>query len=248
MSDTTFPAGIVISSTWLNVVNDTVYGAPVSTKISGTVSDGATDNSAAIIAASAAGNKVISIPPNTKFNRKTVIAGMSPSSVVWDFSSINDFQSAGETTKHVGIMSSDTEPNDTHFSIDSGHHCILAFNNFGTSGTTSGAERKASIIWNNGQFALGASNSLGFRGVAIQQFTQDTGNNFWVWSLRSLAPYSAGANEYENWAAGQVISGAGIYRYYETITIFLREQELLVRLPLPIIWVLFLMVLLVGIG
>lgn len=183
-----------------------------SAKDQGAVCDGVTDDTAAILSAAATGVKVVVIPPNCLFNRATLLASLPPSVVCIDFSQINDFTSGGETTKHVGIISSDVAASDTHWAVDSGHHAIITTNNFGTSGSTSATERKASWLWATGQYQLGGLTNRGFRSAAIQQFTKETGETFWKWQIRSLAPWLSIAGDYESWAAGQTISGAGVYR------------------------------------
>jgi len=181
----------------------------------GAVADGVTDNTATMLAAAvSSGKKFLIVPYGVKYNRATLLAEATfPDDVVLlDLSGINDFTASGETTKHYGIVSKDSAPDDTHWAIDSGHHPIINTNNFGTSGTASADERKASWIWSAGQFALGATDKRGFRGAAIQQFTQETGDTFWKWQIRSLAPWVSIDGEYEYWETGQVISGAGVYR------------------------------------
>jgi len=212
MSDTTFSAGTVITSDWLNDVNTLAYkGVELSSKY-GTVADGTTDNTTNVLAASNGGAKVVIIPPNTKYNRTTVIGSMPTDVVLFDLSAINDHDSVTETTKHIGIVSKDIAEDDTHWSIDSGHHAIIALNNFGTAGTTSADERKGSIIWNAGQFQNGVAGKQGFRGGSILQFTNDTGSDFWVLTMRSLAPWSALEGEYEYWSSTETIGAAGVVR------------------------------------
>ena len=181
----------------------------------GAVADGTTDNTAAILAAAvSSGRKLLLIPYNVKYNRSTLLASVTlPDDVVFiDWSGINDFSAAGETTKHFGIVSRDSAPDDTHFAVDSGHHAIINLNNFGTAGTVSATERKATIAWSSGQFALGPSNKQGFRGAALEQFTKSSGSNHWIKGLRSLAPWVAINGNYERWASGQVIAATGVYR------------------------------------
>jgi len=181
----------------------------------GAVADGTTDNTASILAAAvSSGRKLLLIPYNVKYNRSTLLASVTlPDDVVFiDWSGINDFSAAGETTKHFGIVSRDSAPDDTHFAVDSGHHAIINLNNFGTAGTTSATERKATLVWSSGQFSLGSSNKLGFRGAALEQFTKETGSNYWVKGLRSLAPWVAISGNYERWSSGQVIAAVGVYR------------------------------------
>lgn len=176
----------------------------------GAVNNGVTDNTSIILSAAVnSGKKLLVIPYGVKYDRPSLLADATfPADVVlFDLSEINDFSAAGETTKHVGIVSKDSAPNDTHWSVDSGHHAITTLNNYGTAGSTSASERKASVLWAAGQYALGAANKRGFRGAAILQFTQDTAASYWVYQLRSLAPWLSIAGQYEEWSSGRVISG-----------------------------------------
>lgn len=152
------------------------------------------------------------IPYNVKFVRKTITATMPVGLVFLNFSMINDFSAPGETNKHIGILTSDSAPNDTHWSIDSSHHCVLALNNNGVAGSTSGQERKGSIMWISGEFELGSTNKRGYRGIAIEQFTKETGANYWVKTIRGLAPWESVAGDYEYWAQGQSIGALNLYR------------------------------------
>ena len=180
----------------------------------GIVADGTTDQTSEILAVLVGGIERLMIEENTLYDRPALLADATfpTSAVLLDMSVINDFRSAGETTKHIGIVSKDEAVSDTHFAIDSAHHSIVSLNNYGRAGSTSAAERKSSIIWNVGQFALAAANKRGFRGAAIKQFTKITGADFWVETLRSLAPWASIDGEYESWTTGEVIAGAGVYR------------------------------------
>ena len=176
----------------------------------GAVNNGVTDNTSVILSAAiSSGQKVLTVPPNVKYDRVALLSNATfPADVVlFDLSEINDFNSAGETTKHVGIVSKDSAPNDTHWAVDSGHHAITTLNNYGTAGSTSASERKASVLWATGQYTLGAADKRGFRGAAILQFTQDTAASYWVYQLRSLAPWLSIAGQYEEWSSGRVITG-----------------------------------------
>ncbi len=166
----------------------------------------------ATLAADATGLYVV--PFNCRFYPPTVIAAMPYGVAFWDFSGFNDYSSTGETAKCFGLLSKDKAESDTHFRIGTSHHTILNLNNYGGAGTTSASERKASILWSAGQFALGSTDKRGFRGAAIHQWTKETGASYWIETLRSLAPWSAINGAYEEWAAGQTISGAGVYRWY----------------------------------
>lgn len=185
----------------------------------GAVADKSTDNTASIlsaaIAASAAGINMILVPFGCKYDRTALLEDVTfPDDVVlFDLSGINDYTAAGESTKHYGIVSRDAATDDTAWAIDSGHHPFLLLNNFGSAGTASASARKVSALWAAGQYELGSTDKRGYRAVAIMQFSgNDYSTGFWTWHLRSLAPWAAVADQYELWAQGQSISGAGRYR------------------------------------
>lgn len=182
-------------------------------RYAGIVADGATDCTTALLAAmNAIGSGLFVIPYNVKYDRPTLMATLDTSVLILDLSQINDFSAPGETTKHIGIVSSDEAVNDTHWNIDSAHHPVVALNNYGTAGSISAASRLATIIWNAGQFSLGAANKLGYRSCALQQFAKSSSGDFWIWHIRSLAPWVSIDGQYEEWASGQVIASTGIYR------------------------------------
>ena len=217
-----FPDGSGISPNASGIVYDPAGTGAVATTVQaklresvsvldfGAVNDGVTDNTSVILSAAInSGQKLLAVPANVKYDRVALLSDATfPADVVlFDLSEINDFNSAGETTKHVGIVSKDSAPNDTHWAVDSGHHAITTLNNYGTAGSASAAERKASVLWAAGQYTLGATDKRGFRGAAILQFTQDSAASYWVYQLRSLAPWLSIAGEYEEWASGRVIGG-----------------------------------------
>jgi hypothetical protein len=186
------------------------------TDFGGIVADG-TDQTAAIeawlgsLTSTASGLYII--PYNCRFVVPTVIAAMPYGLAFLDLSGFNDYSSAGETSKCFGLLSKDKAESDTHWRIGSSHHTVLNLNNYGGAGTVSAGQRKASILWSAGQFSLGSTDKRGFRGAAIKQFTQETSATYWIESLRSLAPWTAISGTYEEWATGQTISGAGVYRF-----------------------------------
>lgn len=189
-------------------------GDLISVTDKGSVADKTTDNTASILAACiAATTKMLFIPYGVKYDRAALLADATfPDDVVlFDMSGINDYTSAGESTKHFGIVSKDAAADDTHWSIDSGHHAVVTTNNFGTAGTTSATKRLASWLWAAGQYALGSADKRGFRGAGILQFRSEDANN-WSWGMRSFAPWPAIDAEYELWSEGEVIAGAGVYR------------------------------------
>lgn len=194
-------------------ITPTDYGyEPGDVRRYGVLDDGVTDSTAALLTACNAIKGAFRIPPNVLYDRKTLLVTLDPAVVLLDLSVINDYSAPGETTKRVGVISADTAPSDTHWAVDSGHHAVLTTNNYGSSGSASAAARRASWLWAVGKFVLGAANKQGWRGAAMAQWAQSPGNSFWVWHLRSMAPWSAIDAEYELWDTGQVIGGAGVYR------------------------------------
>lgn len=173
--------------------------------------DGKSDDTDAILAATNRNGRVLIVPANCKFDRVRLVREMPSQVVVFDVSAINDFAAPGETTKSIGILSSDSAPNDTHWLVGSGHHPIINLNNYGSADSQSAKDRKASILWSAGQFAQGGDKN-GFRGAALWQFGHSAGSDQWAWGLRSLAPWPALAASYEMWAPGQAIPRAGTYR------------------------------------
>lgn len=178
----------------------------------GALSDGVTDDTAACILAAQSGHKVLILPPNTKFNTKTLIASIPQGVALLDLSGINDFSAPGETCRRIGVLSADSGPSDTHFALGNRHHAILTLNNYGGAGSASALEGKASIMWCRGQFERGALDKRGFRGGTVFQWTKDTGTNWWALVLRSLAPWASLEGEYEYWDVAEAIPGANVYR------------------------------------
>lgn len=174
--------------------------------------DAATDCTAAILAACNAIGGVFVIPPRVLYDRKALIAGLDADVVLLDFSQINDLTAAGETTKNVGIVTSDLANNDAAWSVSSGHHAGILLNNFGSSGTDSATKRLATVIWGGGMFQNGGLTKRGSRGIAAMQFGQEPGQNYWSWKIQSYAPWLSAAGDYEDWKAGEIIAGAGLYR------------------------------------
>lgn len=187
---------------------------PVDVTWLGAALDGSTLNTAVVQAATLLNNKVY-VPYNCKYDQRAVITSMPDDVVIQDESMINGYNSAGETSKEVGIISKDSAENDTHQIIASDHHAILQLQNYGEAGTVSASERKASVIWTAGKFENAADGKRGYRGAAIRQFTKESTASHWVETLRSLAPWNAISGNYEDWETGESIAGVGIYRRYD---------------------------------
>lgn len=177
----------------------------------GLIADGTTDNTSAILTICNAMSGWYIIPYNVLYDRKTLIAGLDPDVILLDMSQINDLTSAGETTKNIGIVTSDIATDDATWAIQSGHHPSVLLNNFRSSGTASATAGVASLVWASGMFQNAGLTKRGSRGCATMQFTKDPGGNFWTWRLTLNAPWLAIAGAYEDWVAGEVIA-VGTYR------------------------------------
>lgn len=175
----------------------------------GAASDGTDQTSTLVTELSARGAGLYVVPYGVKFDPKTLLESMPTNQVLLDLSAINDYSAAGETCKSVGFLSADTDVNDTHFRVGSGHHAVISGSNYGTAGTTSGDERKFSIAWEAGVYSLGSTDKRGYRLAALQQFSKDPSTNEWIWHIRSNAPWDSIEGEYEIWAAGRAIGSAG---------------------------------------
>lgn len=178
----------------------------------GVLADGSDQTSALLAKLSALGAGLYIIPYGVKFTPETLLAGLATNKVLLDLSAINDFSGAGETNKSIGFMSADTDVNDTHVHVSSGHHAVLNISNYGTSGTTSASERKATVAFTAGKFKLNSSTKRGYRSWMMLQASKDGSNNFHSFALRQQAPWVAVQNNYELWTTGEVITSAGVYR------------------------------------
>jgi len=200
----------------------------VSSSWFGSHHDGVTDSTSEILATASyvsgyTNDGLVYIPPNTVFDTETLLASTPANVVYMDMSVINDYSASTETNKKVGILSKDSAPNDTHFSVGSDHHSIMRLQNYGGAGSLSADERKASLLWATGDYQNGAANKKGFRPAAIKQFTKVTGADWWVETLRSSAPWLSIAGDWEWWVTGEVIPGVtyranGGYQYVSAST------------------------------
>jgi hypothetical protein len=181
----------------------------------GGVQDATTDNVTPIVnmsnAAIAETKKVVLVPPATKFTYPALMAAMPAGVTIFNLSGINDSNTAGYKTRTVGFIGSSTDVNDMQFAIEDAHHPLISGNNLGTAGSTSATNRLFSIMWQSGKYALGAADNLGYRSCAMLQFRKESATT-WSYGLRSLAPWSAIAGNYERWATGQSIASANVYR------------------------------------
>lgn len=176
------------------------------------ISADGTDQTSALVtwlnSLSASTKAIYLVPYNCKFNVTTVMAAMPAGVMFLDLSGLNGYSSPGNTAKRVGIFARDTAPDDSAWQIVSGHNAGLQFNNFGTSGSTSAAERVQAIIYSSGMFASGTQ---GYREMAEVVLKQATGNDFWEWNWNSMAPWLAIAANYEYWATGVAATSGVTY-------------------------------------
>lgn len=210
-------AGIGVKRTMAGAVAKTLHDhiereMPQVSRDLGITADGSDQTSAILAKLGALGAGVYIIPYGVKFAPETIVASLATNQVLLDFSGINDYSSAGETNKSVGILTSDTDVNDTHFHVSSGHHAVLNINSYGLAGTTSATERKATIAFSAGKFTNGSSTKRGYRSWLMLQASKDGANNFWSFALRQQAPWVAIANRYGLWTSGEAIASAGVYR------------------------------------
>lgn len=178
-------------------------------RYAGVVDDGVTDCTAALLTAMNAIGGTFVIPPRVLYDTKTLLATLSTAVIIIDDSVINDYTSAGQTAKRVGITASDTSVNDSAWYIASGHHPGLTLNNFGTAGTASAASRVQSIDYMAGQFRNGGLSNRGARFAAHETWSKD--GNVWAKQLISDAPWLAIAAEYELWSAGMPVTAGVTY-------------------------------------
>lgn len=178
----------------------------------GVAADGSDQTATLLSKLGALGAGVYIIPYGVKFTPEDLLAGLATNKVLLDLSGINDFSGAGETNKSIGFLSADTDVNDTHVHVSSGHHAVLNISNYGTAGTTSATERKGSILFTAGKFKKNGATKRGYRSWLMLQASKDGSNSFYSFALRQQAPWVAVQNNYELWTQGEVISSAGVYR------------------------------------
>lgn len=170
------------------------------------VSDGATDQSTAIInvlntLSSGGFRGWIHIPYNTKFDVATVYPAVPAGIVLDDQSSINWGQPPGYKNRFNMLYSGDTVSDDTQQVIGSNHHPSLMFLNMGTATSGAATSRYASIL-----HAVGIDYNndpvLGF----LQQFNKQTSNNRWQVQWRLQTPYSVAIANPQPWVTATVYS------------------------------------------
>jgi len=135
-----------------------INGAPANVLDFGAVSNGVTDDTAAILTALTSVNTnggLVYIPYNTLFDKSAVYGAADPNVIIVDDSSINTGQPPGYKNKVRRTYSNDTVANDSWTEVASSHHPAIFLNNLGTAGTYSANNYYHSIIraagfrWNN---------------------------------------------------------------------------------------------------
>lgn len=181
----------------------------------GALQDASTDATADLIQmandAVVMGRKVVMIPPNVKFDYYALMAGAPTGITFLNFSGINDYTSAGETTRIAGLIGTSVAVNDMAWAIEDAHHPYFIGNNLGTAGSTSAANRLYSNVWAAGKYKLGALDKRGWRACAMLQFRKESATT-WSYGMRSLAPWVSINGEYEIWSSSETIPGAGVHR------------------------------------
>lgn len=181
------------------------------TDIQGVAADGTDQTTDIINGIANSGYTFFIAPPGLVFDRGAVLdSPLVPiGTVIEDRSYVNDWQQAGSTVaQNRGLLTKGTGPLDTHEHVSDVHHVINISKNYGSAGTASGAERKASWLWAGGDLKRTGE---GFRGIAMQQFTGDTVSNKWSLNLRRLAPFDA-ISRRKGWRPGETGIVVGDYR------------------------------------
>jgi hypothetical protein len=163
----------------------------------GIISDGVTDQTAEIIDLfTALGDNfkgTLLIPYNTLFDIMSVYGAMPVGVNVFDKSLINQNYAVGNRTKPIVFGSRDTDSDDSHYQIVSGHHAILLMNNLGiakkTDGTPTDSASKGKI---SRCFAGGflTNGTKGPRLFAMETFSKLPSVNKWAISLNQIRKLS----------------------------------------------------------
>lgn len=223
MASTTFIGGTVISSSWLNDVNDIVYefvstlGGTARTLTAkandivdardfGIVSDGTTDqttelNTITTTLGTAGFRGVLNIPPNTKFTPTAVFAALPLGVGIETIDTCNWGQPPGYKNKFHIRIHGDSVSDDTQTIFASGHHPAMMLLNMGTAGTLLSGYRGATILHGVGQ-DVDKDPMLGW----LQQFAKDPSSSTWRFSLRLQTPYSVAIGNPQNWVTATVYS------------------------------------------
>lgn len=151
---------------------------------------------------------LVTIPYGIKFNRDALVGKF----IIKDNSMVNSFSGPGETNTSVGIISNDVANNDTHYTVSSNHHPVIALDNTHTVDTESSDRRRASLFWSTGRFNNVGDLSDGYRGAGILQWGKHPISDFWTMGIRRIAPWKAIENDWNYWYQG-VATEIGTYVY-----------------------------------
>jgi hypothetical protein len=190
----------------------------------GAVADGVTNNTAliqAVIAGLGTSRTILLfVPPGVRFDYTAVIETLnaSPNIAIMDWSGVSSYNTGGFQSKVFGLLSGDVTANDTSWSVQSGHHAVLEFNNYGSSEdspgvpTPSGAKRAMSIFYDVGEYQGEPNSGNNAYKVAAQLLWGKSANgDFWAWDLRKYAPWLAVAAGWERWRSGVAASSGVTY-------------------------------------
>ena len=182
----------------------------------GAVADGTTDDTTAItnlftVLQAADFEGLITLPPNCKFVRNTVLAAIPTRAVLFDASLINAHHTSGFRQKLLGFVDgTDTiAVNDFQFCISSGHNACINLDNRGNNTSSSGQLRIGMLQWTSGQHTKGEPD---IRALARLEFAKISGQSKWSLTLRRGVPQVAW--DWEYWYTGTVYAaGATVISY-----------------------------------
>lgn len=165
----------------------------------GIISDGATDQTSALVSYFSANSSyrgTVAIPYNTKFTKSTVYAAVPVGMILIDDSSINTGQPPSYKNKVRRTYTNDTTADDASTEIASSHHPALRLNNLGTAVDTSATSSYHSVL-----------RSRGFRWTGdpidgMQWLTNKSARgNLWRTADILNTPYDYATNYTTHWSA-----------------------------------------------
>ncbi len=179
-------------------------------RYSGVIADGVTDCTTAVLAVCNAMGGTFTLPYNVLIDIATLLATLDSDVVILDYSQINNYTSAGETTKSVGVIASDEAVSDSDWRIVSGHNTGLTMLNLGTAGSSSAAARVVTAAWGTGIHANQGLDKRGTRYGGYWHFSKETSTT-WRFRIGMLAPWEAIEGAWEFYTIGETVA-AGDYR------------------------------------
>lgn len=168
----------------------------------GVISDGVTDQTIRINQITARMGAIglrrqISIPPNTKYDQRSVLQNLPVGINLQFFDTTNWGQPPGYKTRVIGSFSSGSLTDDTAFTVGDTHHPAIVMLNLGTAGSSSSNGRAASLI-----HAVGITSRGDHLNAQILQFnTSDTDK--WQTTIRTLIPHAIALKDPVGWVSGK---------------------------------------------